>query len=146
MRRRIRAAEKTIARTLESVLFAPENANLALAPSALSTTYDSLIADESAACVNAVAARFPDAAGAIQLTEASASAAVIRGRPHALRYINAAAGEQLKARDLRGRPLPERLARRGVALLFSGGVLWRGWYYVTTHWPQIAAHLPHVRF
>jgi len=146
MRRRGRAAEKAIATALEHVLNAPENPSGVLSPIELSAAYDEIIAGDTAACLNAVAsvaARFPNPEKTMKTADATMSWSVTAARRHALTYLEASQKELVEARRDRGRPVPMRLAKRGVGLLLSGGVLFRGYEFVSTHWPQIAAHLPH---
>jgi hypothetical protein len=108
----------------------------------LATLFDRLVGGERASCVNATAAvagRWPDPNATMVATAAAVEHAYEREREDVLRHLQEDASES----QHRQRPWPMRLARNGVNALFGGGLLWRGWLFVSQHWSQIAAHLHH---
>jgi hypothetical protein len=108
----------------------------------LAVIFDRLVARETASCINAVATvagRWSDPNATMAAAEAAVARAYTKGRDDVLRHLADDANES----RWRLRPLPVRLVRSGFNTLVGGGLLWRGWLWVSQHWPQIAAHLHH---
>ena len=136
VRARCRAAREAIGEVLESHRGAVASA------ADLAALFDRLVAGERASCINAVAmaaARWPNPAATMAATEAAVVRAHERARSDAIRHLADAANESRQRR----RPLPIRLARGALGTVVGGGLLWRGWLWVSEHIPEITAHLHH---
>ena len=133
---RCKGARKAIGAALDS------QSSAVVSAGDLALLFDRLVAGERASCINAVAlvaARWANPTA----TMATAEAAVVRAhqiaREDALRHLADDASESQE----RLRPLPIRLARSGVGAVIGGGLLWRGWLWVSEHLPEIMSHLHH---
>jgi len=144
MKRRSRAATEAI----EHVLERNPAASAGVTAQILVSAYDLVTAGEAESCMNAVATsagRFPDGVAALVVAEAAVARAYERCRRKALDDLaKEAAHAAERVRD-QTRPLPLRLARRGVGWLVGGGAftMWRTWPWIASHWHIIAAHFPH---
>jgi hypothetical protein len=130
------AARKAIGESLES------QPGAVASPAELASLFDDLVGGEIVSCIDAVATvagRWESPTMTMAATEAAVVRAHARARADVLRHLADDANES----QLRLRPFPVRLARSGVNALLGGGLLWRGWLWVTQNWPQIAAHFHH---